>query len=578
MRVGLWQRLHGWQLRKKLIVSFVTLVMLPVLIFSSYTAWHTHHTMAAQVEQRFSDSIHQIGTRISHQFDRYNAALRYLAMNRQITQIFEDKPESYFRQYSDMTDVLEPMLLMIEQLVPGLGELGVYTDNHDLKERNSSVLYLERLSDRRWIDRLLHRHKLQWFVEDGELMGLAQLMRRANQAPESFAYVSLTAEDVFSVELENLKQYGFYVESNGERLFARQVGIEDMADARFEEGVQRFEGKSYMVARQQITSLGWTLCVYTPYDALGININDSLISLFALGMVSLVLLSLVGVRIAESISRRVRRLNESMSLVEAGQLDQEIHTHYSDEIGELTVHFNHMVTALKSYIQTNYENRILLREAELKALQAQINPHFLYNSLSLINWMAIEREDMEISEIACALSNFYRSVLNRGESVTSVRNEMRNIEAYLKIQSAMHSGSFEVLMDVDQQIMDCEIIGVILQPIVENAIEHGIDQRREETGAKIAITGRREAENLLLTVEDNGPGMSPAQFEESISRSSKSYGLKNVQDRLRIAYGDGYGLSLESSGFMGTRIAIRIPAGTSKKTDTNLKNEILNVG
>ena len=340
--------------------------------------------------------------------------------------------------------------------------------------------------------------------------------------------------------------------------------------------MQRFNGRRYMAVRQPIAALGWTLCVYCPYDALGIDIRDTLKSLLALGLGSLALLSLVGVWIADSISRRVKRLNDSMTRVEAGQLDMEVQTCHRDEIGELTVHFNHMVAALRRYIQTNYENRLLLREAELKALQAQINPHFLYNSLSLINWMAIEQEDMEISEIACALSNFYRTVLNQGESVLRVRDEIRNVEAYLKIQSAMHSGSFAVELDVETQIMDCEIIGVILQPIVENAIEHGIDQRREKDGARIAITGRREADALVFAVSDNGPGMTRAQFEQSVSHSSRSYGLKNVQDRLRIAYGDAYGLSLEANAPVGARVVIRVPFAIPEKRDINLKNEALN--
>ena len=185
MKAHFWQMARDWHLRKKLIVSFVALVMLPVLIFSSYTAWHTQRTMAAQVEQSFSDSIYQIGTRISHQFDRYNAALRYLAMNRQIAQVFEDKPVSYYQQYSDMTEILEPTLLMIEQLAPDLKRLGVYTDNHELKERNDSVLYLERLLERTWASKLVHRHRIQWFWDGGELLGMAQLMRHTASAPES---------------------------------------------------------------------------------------------------------------------------------------------------------------------------------------------------------------------------------------------------------------------------------------------------------------------------------------------------------------------------------------------------------
>ncbi len=559
MRNRFFQALRNWQLRRKLIVVFLMLVMLPILLFSTFVAWQTHRSMSSQVEQSFSNSVHQIGMRIEDQMENYSAALRYMAMNRPFARMFEDAPQSYYEQYSNITDILEPMLLMIQQLTPGLEGVGVYTDNHRLKERDDSVIYLDRLSEADWYPSVEHRHRLQWFVEGQRLIGLSQLMRRSSLAPESFAYVRIPMDDVFSVALENIDQYAISVETDSGECYSMGFNMETLDVSGIDDGVHTIDREPYILSRQPIEALGWTLCVYSPYDRLGIDIRDTLRSLLILGAVSLALLSVMGVWIAGSISSRLNRLNESMTMVEGGQLDQEIETPDRDEIGELTRHFNRMVNALKQNIRINYENKILIREAELKALQAQINPHFLYNSLSLINWMAIEREDMEISEIACAMSDFYRSVLNHGESEVKVRDELANIEAYLKIQSAMHDGSFQVRMDVEPELLDCEILGVILQPIVENAIEHGLDHRREAEGAVLTITGRQVGEQIEFTVTDNGPGMSPEQFRESTEAASKSYGLKNVQDRLRIAYGEGCGLSLEPSRAEGTCISIRIP-------------------
>ena len=564
--------IRDWPLRRKLIFSFVTLVMIPVLVLSAYTAIHSQREMAERVEKSFSDSAYQISMRVSHQFEQYNAGLRLLVMNRQITGIFEEEEGTYFQQYSNMTEILDPMLLMVRQLTPGLDSVGVYTDNVNLKEHGESVLYLNRLRESPWWGQVNHRPLLQWFRDGDDLLGLALLMRTSSKSPESFAYVRLPLNAAFSAGPENLSQFGMEIRKGNEALYSQRVNMELPDNSALEQGVHRIDGRRILAVSYPIEATGWTLWVYCPYDALVIDVSGTLRSLAALAAVSLLLLSLVGLLISNSISRRISRLNEAFSGVEAGRLDETIETSRTDEIGELTRHYNRMVTALNEYIRINYEDRILLREAELKALQAQINPHFLYNSLSLINWKALELDAMEIREIVSALSSFYRSVLNQGKSRMTVACEMTNVEAYLKIQSYMHSNSFETVLNIEPEIMDCEILGVILQPIVENAIEHGIDCRRDPEGARIEITGRADRERLVFSVRDNGPGMTSEQFALSIAHSSKSYGLKNVQDRVKIAYGEEYGLRLDTSVTEGARVLVIIPRIITEKRDINPKN------
>ena len=556
------QPFYNWKLRRKLIVLFVVLVMLPILTFTSYNIWHTYQSMTQDVETSFSNSIYQVSTRISHQFDRYNAALYFLVLNRQISDIFEDEESSYYQQYDVMRYVLEPTLMEVEQLAPKLESVGVYTDNHHLNERNESVLYMEKISERDWFPELSLQRRIRWVRDEGELLGLARMMKSSSRAPDTIAYIRLNPDDVFDVALENYPAYGVLVESGAEIIYSANYGMEALDPALLQGSAQTggdHRYKDYMVVRHKIDALDWTLCVYCPYEALNINLQDAIGSLVFLAIGSLLLLTIMGTFIANSISSRLSRLNDSISKVAAGYLNQEYDTFGGDEIGELSQHFSRMVASLDQHIHINYENKLLLQEAELKALQAQINPHFLYNSLSLINWMAIDCDSAEISEITCALSDFYRSVLNNGNSEMTVRDEVKNIEAYLKIQSYMHDGSFEVIIDIDEEIMDCEIMGIIFQPLVENAIEHGIDCRREATGARISIVGRGEENTLRFYVEDNGPGMAMEQFIESINHSSKTYGLKNVQDRLKIAYGDEYGLSLAADAGTLTRIYISIP-------------------
>lgn len=253
--------LRDWPLRRKLIAVFLMLVMLPILLFSAFVAWQTHHSMSAQVEQSFSNSVYQIGMRIENQMENYSAALRYMSMNRPFTRIFEDDPESYYEQYSNITDILEPMLLMIEQLTPGLEGVGVYTGNHRLKERDDSVIYLDKLAEADWYPSVEHRHRLQWFVEGQRLIGLSQLMRRSSLAPESFAYVQIPMDDVFSVALENIDQYAISVETGSGECYSRGFNMETLDVSGIDDGVHPIDREPYILSRQPIEALGWTLCI-----------------------------------------------------------------------------------------------------------------------------------------------------------------------------------------------------------------------------------------------------------------------------------------------------------------------------
>ena len=194
----------------------------------------------------------------------------------------------------------------------------------------------------------------------------------------------------------------------------------------------------------------------------------------------------------------------------------------------------------------------------MKALQAQINPHFLYNSLSLINWMALESDQEEISKITLSLSMFYRTALNKGKNILKVRDEIKNMRSYLDIQLMMHDYEFDVDIQIDEDILDYNILNLILQPLIENAIDHGIDLKTDGRGC-IKITGEKQNDQIALIVSDNGVGMSKEQAESILSNKSNGYGVKNVNERIKLYYGEQYHLKIESEIGIGTKVEITIP-------------------
>lgn len=191
-------------------------------------------------------------------------------------------------------------------------------------------------------------------------------------------------------------------------------------------------------------------------------------------------------------------------------------------------------------------------------MQTQINPHFLYNSLSLVNWKAIEIGADDICLLTTHLSKYYRTMLNRGKRIIRVRDELENIRAYIGIQLMMHDNGFETVYEVEEAILDNFMLNFTLQPIVENAIEHGVD-RKEDAPGRITVRAARTNGMLRFEVEDNGPGMTREELETVLVSQSPGYGLKNVNERIKLAFGEEFGLELKSTFGEGTVAVVLLP-------------------
>ena len=546
-------------LRKKLYLCFSVLVILPVMTFSWFLLTSQQRYMTEKTNAYFADSVTQMALRMDHNLEEYENALRYIALNRQIVGTFEEKEPSYYQQYDAMKNLLEPMLMMVEQFMPQFINMGIYTDNTGWRERGSTFLYTDRIRDKEWYPALEAHRGIFWTADGDRLSAFLRMLRSSVRMPVNYTYITIDPADLTASEADPLSSHSLYLTDGETVLYSEHTGKTVWPMDSGEDGFRRRDGMNWIQVRRRLETTGWTLCVCCPYEGDYAETADTTRSLLLLAAGNLIILWLAAFMIARPLSSRISRLSQSISRAAAGDLDQKIATEDRDEIGTLTNHFDSMLGDLKEHIRINYENKLMLRETELKALQAQINPHFLYNTLSMINWMALEHDAMEISDIVCALSDFYRSVLNQGKTVTTVEGELENIRAYLRIQSCMHDDSFVTEMTVEEEILKCRMIGIVLQPIVENAIDHGLDQRTEKTGARLTITGRRDRDGLVFSVEDNGPGLTEEQFRRYISLDSNSYGLKNVHNRLQIAYGTEYGLTLDTSVREGTRILVRIP-------------------
>lgn len=230
------------------------------------------------------------------------------------------------------------------------------------------------------------------------------------------------------------------------------------------------------------------------------------------------------------------------------------------EVQNLSSSFAHMVRKIQQLMATVRAEEVNLRKTELRALQAQINPHFLYNTLDSISWMCEQGKNQEAVVMVNALAQLFRISISKGHELIPIRSEVQHAQSYLQIQSVRYKEQFSYHFDVEEDCTEYLCNKITLQPIIENAIYHGVNGLVDEGHIEIRV--RAEGEDVLFTVEDNGVGMEPEQIEEIFRRKpdgKSGIGIKNVNDRLKIWFGDAYGITIESVPDEGTKVTVRMP-------------------
>ena len=308
----------------------------------------------------------------------------------------------------------------------------------------------------------------------------------------------------------------------------------------------------------------------SPWRVVGVSYVDELVTsnvwenfwLLALAAVAILLAALVSsIVISRALSRPLKGLSRAMRLFEknAGTFTYAP-VGGAREVQELSESFGHMVVKIQHLMETVRREEINLRKTELKALQAQINPHFLYNTLDSIAWMCEQGRNDEAVQMVNALAQLFRISISRGHELIPIRSELRHAESYLKIQKHRYKNQFSYRFDVDESCLDFLCNKITLQPIIENAIYHGINGLVDE--GEIVITLRADGSDVVFTVADNGVGMEEEQIQAILRKERSDHtgiGIKNVNDRLKIYFGEGYGITIDSEPDVGTTVTIRMP-------------------
>ncbi|MGI6000210.1 MAG: histidine kinase, partial [Candidatus Merdisoma sp.] len=328
------------------------------------------------------------------------------------------------------------------------------------------------------------------------------------------------------------------------------------------------DGRLYTVSRSEAT--GWIVVGVSYVSELMAGADEARVTYLLVAMVLLAVAMLLAFVLSDKITKPIKSLELSMKEVEKGNFSHvALEVRENNEIGRLSRNFNTMTREIQNLMEQSEKEQQAKRKYELKVLQSQINPHFLYNTLDSIIWMAEWGKNQEVVKMTSSLARLLRRSISNEQEVVTIEEEIDYTEAYLTIQKMRYQDKLEYEIEVDPDIRKEETVKLVLQPVVENAIYHGI--KYKEGKGLIQIRGFREEGSIILRVQDDGRGMDQDTLEhifEKHVRDTKSngVGLQNVHERIRLYYGTAYGLSFESEPGKGTTVRIRIP-GRREETD-----------
>ena len=557
-------RLRKWiknmKYRHKLTILLVVTALVPMTVLALY-AYSRQSTMVRSSDLEDMQSIiDQTKESIDSQTAVYSSLLNYLTYSPDIEEIIKEKNIDNYTAYEKYNEIADPLLSVPKSYHDAINRIQLFARSIQV-EHEYTLVPLAKMKEEWWSSELQDDVRIQWLVNLESKEVAAVRMIYDDQALDAAICIALDYDKIFQ-PLTNIltEENGGMVTDEDGRILYNKSELEDIELKKSDDRDTALEKINQECAYTMAESKenNWGFYLYKSQRAISGSVRRLLLEEIPLMAACCLITLVLGLSFSRIFTRKIEELTRNMDKVNHGSREVTVSSDSEDEVGILINSFRRMMDEINRLIDEVYVNKIALKEYELKALQAQINPHFLYNTLSMMNWMAIRSGQMEISKVTLALSTFYRTALSKGEDMVTVETCIRNMEAYLEIQLTMHDHNFTVEWETDPDIKNEKMPKLLLQPVVENAIEHGIDEK-EEGDKKLFLSFKGQGDDVEIIVRDNGTGMEQEKAETLVTYQAKGYGLKNVNDRIRLLYGESYGIQIYSAPGEGTTVIMRFP-------------------
>lgn len=483
---------------------------------------------------------------------------------------------------------LDDLLLSIQNIRPEIAGVMIVSNNgffynygysHDIHFSNEDFKNLPWVKDLELINfstpHISYLHNRPYTNVNKEQRVYSYVKKVWDRKLKSFGYLIIDfKEDLVRSLLQGeggntFKNSGTFIHDKEKLVLAPEINLEfkNIGPSVSGSTITSDSGKEFIVFTKEFPFTGWYVSEYFEKDTFYGPITELRKISIIITLTTALICLLAALFISHRISSPIKNLGKVMKKVESGNLDEKITIQSKDEIGELGKGFNKMTGELKKLIQAVKHEEKLKKEAEITALQLQINPHFIYNTLETINSLARKKREHEISRLIVLLGRLLRSSISSFEEKIPIKQEMNYIQNYLEIQKARMRKPLNYTLSINPEIEDYLSVKLILQPIVENAIIHGIDPLKSE--GRLDIIGETKGRNIIFTIKDNGVGIDSSTLQQinhqlrfnskELAKYENKIGLYNVQTRIQAHYGRSYGISVDSELNNGTTVTIIIP-------------------
>lgn len=564
------KRLLNWyygsaSIRKKLVISYLLLITVPILVLGVYSFSVSKRNMERQTEETIWNNVRLMASDLETSLKRENDNIKYLSYNAKFRQVLKNSRGNQVEVAQVLNEVVEPIFWYFITSDNNMKGIEIYTP-YVSQEVGSFLKPVGDSSEESWYQYHQKNFGTLWTFENGSMFATRTVLD-AQTASEPIGVLKLTVHPASVLEpISNntfLNNGILLTDTEGKTIYSRQTGAEpaDQAVLAGAEAGDLADGDQgeYIVMSEAISTSGWRLYYYVTKSEITGQLYEILKStLLIVGLCLAVSLFLIGI-LSRVLSRRILELKESAEKVAEGNFNLELNHNDTDEIGIVSKSLQTMCDRLNEMINRVYKAELEKKAMELKALQAMINPHFLYNCLSSIKWKAIRTGNDEISDLTGHLAKFYRTSLNGGKQITTVGSELENVKSYVELQRMTHENSFDVEYELDETLFETSMPNFLLQPIVENAIEHGMNYQEEIEGrGRLIVRLEEEDGHLIFSILNNGPRVELDRLEEILNTPGRGYGIYNIEERIRIYYGAGCGVyaSVTADGY--TCFTVRI--------------------
>lgn len=546
--------------KRKLMLSCFLVGILPLSIMGIFSYNRTISLLLNQEMTSMSSAIATATHSIGSQTALYENLITYLSCEEYIIETPSTDYQSIYETYEQLNYKFGVFLNGIYAQHPEILQITVYNATTDLTH-GFQLRPISDLEQENWYQEGAVTPFPSWYLNnDGTICVIQKI-------PDPFEkYVRSFSENCISIKLDPDELF----ESLNNISSSCHIQVTSPAQTLYtftSPSVEHIPSGAHHWATlsNEIDDHDWEIVLEKPIRVLSAPADKMAVIIILIIIICLGILLFMSNFLSAFFVHRINILHDQMQRVQNGNFDITIHDDLPDEIGELTNNFQNMINEINRLIQEDYKNKITLKETQLKALQAQINPHFLYNCLSMINSRALMNDQQEISRLSQLLSVFYRTTLNKGQLETTLQNEIKNVKSYMDIQKLLHDNMFDVTYQIDQALPELKIPNLLLQPLIENSLVHGILPNKSRRGA-LFLTISKVMDRIHFTILDNGLGIPSEKVETLLLTESGGYGLKNVNERLQLTYGEEYGLKINSIPGESTMVTFCIPTEKSHTT------------